>query len=87
MEFLENQNQMWIDALEEDVKQALYDGWINSNSDEGDAYVENRLMSFASTDMQQKYNDHYGLTMDDDFYFVHPDKWDEFIAYQNRNLK
>ena len=87
MEFLENQNQMWIDALEEDVKQALYDGWINSNSDEGDAYVENRLMSFASTDMQQKYNEHYGLTMDDDFYFVHPDKWDEFISYQNRNLK
>jgi hypothetical protein len=37
--------------------------------------------------MQQKYNEHYGLTMDDDFYFVHPEKWDEFISYQNRNLK
>jgi len=87
MSFLDDQNQMWIDALIEDVKEALFEDWANSQLDESEAYHEHKLMEFASTDMQQKYNDHYGLTMDDDFYFVHPDKWDEFIAYQNRNLK
>jgi hypothetical protein len=87
MEFLDKQNKSWIDDLDRHIAECLYEDWAHTHADEGELYLENRLMSFASADMQQKYNDHYGLTMDDDFYFVHPDKWDEFIAYQNRNLK
>jgi hypothetical protein len=84
MSFLEDQNQMWIDALIEDVKEALFEDWANAQLDESEAYHEHRLMEHASEDMQQKYNEYYGYGYDDEFYFVKENEWDKFIEHQNR---
>jgi len=71
MEFLEKQNQSWINDLDQHIAQCLYEDWANEHEKEGEDYLENRLMSFASAEMQKKYNEYYNLTKDDDFYFVH----------------
>jgi hypothetical protein len=49
-------------------------------------YLEHKIMQYASEDLQQAYNVHYGLTMDDEDYFVPANGWDEYIAYHGRNL-
>jgi hypothetical protein len=83
MSFLDDQNQMWIDALIEDVKEALFEDWVNSHLDEGEDYNEHKLMEFASEDMQQKYNEYYGYGYADDYYFVKSNEWDKFLAFKN----
>jgi hypothetical protein len=84
MSFLDDQNQMWIDALIEDVKEALFENWTNAQLEESEAYNEHKLMEYASEDMQQKYNEYYGYGYDDEFYFVKENEWDKFIAHQNK---
>jgi hypothetical protein len=86
MDFLDRQNQMWLDALEEDVKQELFDNWLAAQSDEGPEYVEHRLMSYASEDMQKLYNEHYELTMADEYYFVPESEHEEYIKFVNQEL-
>lgn len=84
MEFLDKQNQMWLDSLEEDIKAELYQNWIDAQSDEGQDYLEYVIMSYASEDMQKLYNEHYGYTMEDDFFFVTSDQQE---AYKECVLK
>lgn len=69
MEFLDTVNQMSLDAIDEDIKDHLLDQWIDSIADEGPEYVEYKVMGFAGPILQKQYNEYYGLTKDDDFYF------------------
>ena len=86
MEFLELQNQMWLDALEEDIKDELFRNWAEAHADEGPEYLEHRMMSYASEDMQKLYNKHYELTMEDEYYFVSEDEHEEYIKFVNEQL-
>jgi hypothetical protein len=86
MDFLDRQTDMINDLIIDDIKNDLFDNWLDSHTDEGSEYVEYKIMQYASEDLQQAYNVHYGLTMDDDNYFVPANGWDEYIAYHGRNL-
>jgi hypothetical protein len=86
MDFLDRQTDMINDLIVDDIKNDLFDNWLNSHTDEGSEYVEYKIMQYASEDLQQAYNKHYGLTMDDDNYFVPANGWDEYIEYHGRNL-
>jgi hypothetical protein len=86
MDFLDRQTDMINDLIVDDIKNDLFDNWLDSHTDEGSEYVEYKIMQYASEDLQQAYNVHYGLTMDDDNYFVPANGWDEYIAYHGRNL-
>jgi len=86
MDFLDRQTDMINDLIVDDIKNDLFDNWINSHTDEGLDHLEYKIMQYASEDLQQAYNVHYGLTMDDDNYFVPANGWDEYIEYHERNI-
>ena len=66
--FLEDVNQMVIDAVYQDIAEQLLDDWINSNLDEGEEYAEREFMAYASIELKQQYNEYYGYTEKDEFY-------------------
>lgn len=86
MDFLDRQTDMINDLIIDDIKNDLFENWLNTHTDEGSDYVEFRIMQYASEDLQQAYNVHYGLTMDDEYYFVPANGWDEYIEYHQRNI-
>ena len=86
MEFLDRQHSMINDLIIDDIKNDLFDNWIDSAYQEGAEYAEFKIMQYASEELQQAYNEYYSLTMDDDNYFVPANGWDEYIAYHGRNL-
>jgi hypothetical protein len=86
MDFLDRQTDMINDIIVDDIKNDLFENWLNSHVDEGSLYLEHKIMQYASEDLQQAYNVHYGLTMDDEYYFVPADGWDEYIEYHQRNI-
>jgi hypothetical protein len=88
MDFIGKQNQSWVDDLDRHIAQNLFEDWAHEQEQKADneghdtdLYLEWCLMSYASSDMQTKYNEHYGLTMDDEFYFVSSDKWQEYLDH------
>ena len=85
-DFLDRQHSMITDSIVEDIKNDLFDNWIDSQFEVGDMYAEHKIMQYASEDLQQAYNVHYGLTMDDDNYFVPANGWDEYLEYHGRNI-
>ena len=64
--FLDNENQMVIDAIYSDIGDHLVEQWIQSNLDEGQFYADQQvaLMSGDSY-IQDKFNKFYGLTPSD----------------------
>jgi hypothetical protein len=86
MDFLDRQTDMINDLIIDDIKNDLFDNWTNSHTDEGLDHLEYKIMQYASEDLQQAYNEHYSLTMDDDNYFVPANGWDEYREYHERNI-
>ena len=86
MDFLDRQTDMINDLIIDDIKNDLFQHWIDSAYQEGAEYAEFKIMQYASEELQQKYNEHYSLTMDDEYYFVPANGWDEYLAYHGRNL-
>jgi|LauGreDrversion4_2_1035121.scaffolds.fasta_scaffold100776_5 hypothetical protein len=86
MEFIESQSQKWLTALEETIKNELFESWRDAHADEGPEYLEHRMMSYASEDEQKLYNNHYRLTMEDEYYFVAEDEHEEYIKFVNQEL-
>jgi hypothetical protein len=81
--FLEDVNQMVIDAVYQDIAEQLLEDWINSNLDEGQyyadkqsnkncdegpEYAEYEFMAYASPELKQQYNEFYGYTEKDEYY-------------------
>ena len=67
--FLNDENQMIVDAIYTDIADHLLDQWINSNLDEGQYYADKQvaLMSGDSY-IQSKFNEFYKLTPEDEEY-------------------
>lgn len=87
MDFLDRQTDMVNDLIYDDIKNDLFTNWLEANIvNESEDYAEFKIMQYASEDLQQAYNVHYGLTMDDEYYFVPANGWDEYIEYHGRNL-
>ncbi len=69
MSFLENENQMVIDAELQEIAEQLLDDWMNSNLDEGQLYADWRIADMSSSNyLKGRFNQHYDLTPDNQYY-------------------
>ena len=74
MSFLENENQMVIDAELQEIADHLLQEWINSNLDEGQLYSDYQIASMSSSNyLKGRFNQFYNLTPEDEYYV----EWDE----------
>lgn len=68
--FLEDENQMVIDAIYTDIADHLLDSWINNNLDEGQYYADLQVALMSGDKyIQKKFNEFYKLTPEDGDYF------------------
>ena len=74
MSFLENENQMVIDAELQEIADDLLQDWMNSNLDEGQLYSDWSIASRSSSNyLKGRFNQFYDLKEGDEYYL----DWDE----------
>ena len=67
--FLEDENQMIIDATMSEIGDMLVEDWINNNLDEGQLYSDWRIADMSSSNyLKDKFNQFYKLVPDDQYY-------------------
>lgn len=67
--FLDNENQMLIDATLAEIGEQLVEDWINSNLDEGQLYSDWCIANMCNDDyLKDKFNKFYNLTPEDQYY-------------------
>ena len=67
MKFIDSLSMTTQTDLDRHVQECLYEDWSNSHADEGEDYLENKIMQFASDDLKQQYNEYYGYIEGDEF--------------------
>ena len=74
MSFLENENQMVIDAEYSYIGEQLVEDWVNSNLDEGQMYADWCFADMAESNyLKGRFNLFYDLKPNDQYYI----EWDE----------
>ena len=74
MSFLENENQMVIDATYSEIGDMLVEDWVNSNLDEGQMYADFRFAEMSDSDyLKGRFNLFYDLNPGDQYYL----EWNE----------
>ena len=74
MSFLENENQMVIDAEYSYIGEQLVEDWVNSNLDEGQFYADKCFAEMCESNyLKGRFNQFYDLKPGDDNYI----EWDE----------
>jgi hypothetical protein len=72
--FLENENQMIIDAIYSEIGEQLVEQWVQSNLDEGQMYADWRFADMSDSNyMKGRFNQFYDLNPEDEYYL----EWDE----------
>ena len=72
--FLENENQMVIDAILSEIGEQLVEDWINNNLDEGQLYSDWCIANMSDDNyLKCRFNQHWELTPEDQYYL----EWDE----------
>ena len=67
--FLDDENQMLIDATMQEISEHLLEQWINSNLDEGEFYADYQIALLSDSDyLKSKFNEFYKLTPNDEEY-------------------
>ena len=67
--FLDDENQMLIDATLSEIGEQLVEDWINNNLDEGQLYSDYRIAEMSSSNyLKDKFNKFYNLNPDDQYY-------------------
>ncbi|NBR24673.1 MAG: hypothetical protein EBU08_13070 [Micrococcales bacterium] len=67
--FLEDVNQMVIDAVISDISEALFDDWMNANLDEGQYYADKRFAEMSGDKfIMDEFNKFYNLKEEDEDY-------------------
>ena len=67
--FLEDVNQMVIDAVYSDIAEQLLEQWINNNLDEGQYYADKQFAEMSGDEFVQKeFNRFYELKEGDEGY-------------------
>ena len=67
--FLEDVNQMVIDAVYQDISEQLLEQWINNNLDEGQYYADKQFAEMSGDEFVQKeFNKFYELKEGDEGY-------------------
>ena len=74
MSFLENENQMVIDAEYSYIGEQLVEEWVNSNLDEGQLYADYRFAEMCESNyLKGRFNQFYDLKPEDQYYI----EWNE----------
>jgi hypothetical protein len=74
MSFLENENQMVIDATYSEIGDMLVEDWVNSNLDEGQLFADFRFAEMADSNyLKGRFNLFYDLKPGDQYYL----EWNE----------
>jgi hypothetical protein len=74
MSFLENENQMVIDACYSEIGEMLVEDWVNSNLDEGQMYADFRFAEMCDDNyLKGRFNQFYELKEGDQYYL----EWNE----------
>ena len=72
--FLENENQMVIDAELQTIAEQLLEDWLYENLNEGQFYADWRIASMSDSNyLKGRFNQFYNLQPDSDYYI----EWDE----------
>jgi len=67
--FIENENQMVIDAEIQAIGEQLFTEWMDSNLDEGQFYADFRFAEMSDSNyLKGRFNQFYDLTPEDDYY-------------------
>ena len=67
--FLDDENQMLIDATMAEIGEQLVEDWINNNLDEGQLYSDYQIASMSSSNyLKDKFNKFYELVPEDQYY-------------------
>jgi hypothetical protein len=68
--FLDDENQMLIDATVTEISEQLFEDWNSSNLDEGTFYADYQIAEKSEDPyLQSKFNLFYELTPEDEEYF------------------
>ena len=69
MSFMENENQMVIDAIMSEIADQLLDDWIQSNLDEGQLYSDWQIAERCDSNyLKERFNQFYDLNPEDQYY-------------------
>jgi len=69
--FLEDVNQMLIDAEIQAIGEQLFEDWMNSNLDEGQFFADYRFAEMSESQViRDSFNKHYDLKEDDEHYLA-----------------
>ena len=61
--FMDNENQMVIDATLSEIGDQLFEDWHNSNLDEGIFYADYQIALMCDSNyLKRRYNEHWELT-------------------------
>ena len=72
--FLDDENQMVVDAICTDIAEQLFEEWNSSNLDEGTFYADYQIASLSDNNyLKGRFNQFYDLTPEDEYYI----EWDE----------
>ena len=67
--FLDDENQMVIDAIMSEIADQLLDDWIQSNLDEGQLYADWQIADRCDSNyLKDRFNQFYELTPEDQYY-------------------
>ena len=67
--FLENENEMIVDATMQEIAEQLLDNWLDSNLNEGQLYSDWCIADMSDSDyLKQRFNLFYELTPEDQYY-------------------
>jgi hypothetical protein len=74
MSFLDNENQMVIDAILQEIAEELLDEWMNNNLDEGQYFADLEIASRSNSNyLKGRFNQFYDLNPEHDDYL----EWDK----------
>jgi hypothetical protein len=72
--FLDDENQMVVDAICTEIGEHLFEQWNSSNLDEGTFYADYQIALLSDSNyLKGRFNQFYDLTPEDDEYL----EWDE----------
>ena len=73
--FLENENQMVIDATYAEIGEMLVEDWVNANLDEGQLFADFRFAEMADNNyLKGRFNLFYDLKPGDQYYLEHEEE-------------
>jgi hypothetical protein len=75
MSFLENENQMVIDAEIQTIGEQLFSDWMDSNLDEGQFFADRRFAEMSDSNyLKGRFNLFYDLKPDEDNYLEYDEE-------------